>query len=671
MRNEHTIAVIIPVLNEAESIGKVVAAIPKWVDDIIVVDNGSTDGTDAVAIKAGARVVSEPQRGYGAACLAGMAALQDPDIVVFLDGDYSDYPEEMPLLVDPIVHGDVDFMVGSRVRGERERGALTPQAHFGNWLATKLIRLFWGIRYTDLGPFRAIRYRTLLQLGMVDQDYGWTVEMQIKAALHAVAADEVPVSYRKRVGVSKVSGTVRGVVGAGYKILSTILFSALFSRHTLKTELLVFFTRYPEAGTTKTRLIPALGPEGAAEFQRQMTEHCLEIAPPVRPEVDIQVQYMGADRGEMVAWLGPIPLYAPQGEGDLGERMARAFEMGFEQAYGKVIIVGTDCPALDSAVTTEAFAALDDHDMVIGPAADGGYYLIGLTMHTAPEDLDTLFMDMAWGTDSVLGTTRTRAAEANLKVAELRTLGDVDYPEDLPRWGAAQSGNRLAVIIPVLNEADRIGALLETLKAIENGEIIVVDGGSADKTVEIARKLGATIVNAPPGRACQMNAGVLATEAERLLFLHADSRLPRDAAAWVRRTLSFEEVSIGAFELRIDGPGTAFRWLEWTANLRSRMLGVPYGDQGLFMSRESYEALGGYRAMPILEDYDLVRRASKIGQVVTVPARISTSSRRWLREGVVWLTLKNVTTFFAYPMGVGADRIAGWYGRKSDSAPHQ
>ncbi|MCF6286594.1 MAG: glycosyltransferase family 2 protein, partial [Candidatus Hydrogenedentes bacterium] len=215
MRNEHSIAVIIPVLNEVASIGQVIDAIPPWVDDIVVVDNGSEDGTGGVATSHGARVVVEPQRGYGAACLCGIAALGAPDIVVFLDGDYSDHPEEMPLLVDPIIQGEVDMMIGSRVRGEWERGALTPQARFGNWLATRLIRLFWGIRYTDLGPFRAIRYRTLHQLDMADQDYGWTVAMQIKAALHAVPADEVPVSYRKRVGVSKISGTSRGVGGAG------------------------------------------------------------------------------------------------------------------------------------------------------------------------------------------------------------------------------------------------------------------------------------------------------------------------------------------------------------------------------------------------------------------------------------------------------------------------
>lgn len=227
MKNGATIAVIIPALNEERAIGHVIAAIPDWVDDIIVADNGSTDRTADVARAHGARVVWEPRRGYGSACLAAMANLQAPDVVVFLDGDFSDYPEDMGLLVDPIVSGEADLVIGSRVRGWRQAGALTPQARFGNWLACALIRWFWNVRYTDLGPFRAVRYTTLKQLDMRDRDYGWTVEMQMKAAQSGVRVREVPVRYRRRIGKSKVSGTVRGVLGAGWKILSTIFRAAL------------------------------------------------------------------------------------------------------------------------------------------------------------------------------------------------------------------------------------------------------------------------------------------------------------------------------------------------------------------------------------------------------------------------------------------------------------
>ena len=230
MKDNRRIAVIIPAINEALSIGKVIGDIPPWTDRIIVVDNGSEDDTVAVARAAGAEVIHEPERGYGAACLAGINALSETDIVVFLDGDYSDYPDEMALLVDPILRGEARMVIGSRVRGTAEKGALTPQQVFGNWLACRLIGLFWGMRFTDLGPFRAIDYRALLALGMHDRNYGWTVEMQIKAARLRLPSAEVAVRYRKRIGKSKVSGTVRGVIGAGTKILTTIFLAALQGR---------------------------------------------------------------------------------------------------------------------------------------------------------------------------------------------------------------------------------------------------------------------------------------------------------------------------------------------------------------------------------------------------------------------------------------------------------
>lgn len=229
MRAGSTVGVVIPALNEEAVIGQVVAAIPAWVDEVVVVDNGSTDATAAVAQEQGARVIQEPQRGYGAACLAGLAALPDPDIIVFMDGDGSDVPKEMDFLVDPLIQDKAELVIGSRVLGIRESGALSPQARFGNWLACWLIHLFWGQSYTDLGPFRAIRRQSLLCLAMQDRDYGWTVEMQVKAAIQGLRIREVPVSYRRRVGTSKISGTLRGVMGAGIKILYVIFREALAS----------------------------------------------------------------------------------------------------------------------------------------------------------------------------------------------------------------------------------------------------------------------------------------------------------------------------------------------------------------------------------------------------------------------------------------------------------
>lgn len=215
MRAERKVTVIIPALNEEQAIGRVLAEVPEWVDRVIVADNGSSDATAAVARSHGADVVVEPRAGYGSACLAGLAALEATDIVVFLDGDYSDHPGEMDALVDPIAAGAADLVIGSRVLGEREAGALTPQQRFGNWLATRLIGLIWGVRYTDLGPFRAISAPALAGLAMADRTYGWTVEMQIKAAVQGLRSLEVPVRYRRRIGVSKISGTIKGTILAG------------------------------------------------------------------------------------------------------------------------------------------------------------------------------------------------------------------------------------------------------------------------------------------------------------------------------------------------------------------------------------------------------------------------------------------------------------------------
>jgi len=223
---EYVIKVIIPAYNEAESIGLVVKDIPNFVDEVIVVSNHSSDKTMEVAKKAGATVLSEEKRGYGYACLEGMRYISEsekkPDIVVFLDGDYSDYPEQLTEIVAPIIEANIDFVIGARDEKLREKGSMTLPQKFGNWLATSLMTLFFGSRFTDLGPFRAIKYKKLLSLHMEDKTYGWTVEMQLKALKRNYSYTEIPVKYRNRIGVSKVSGTIKGAIFAGFKILGWI-----------------------------------------------------------------------------------------------------------------------------------------------------------------------------------------------------------------------------------------------------------------------------------------------------------------------------------------------------------------------------------------------------------------------------------------------------------------
>ena len=217
------ISIIIPAYNEESSIGLVLDALPQEkLHEIIVVDNGSTDATARVAQEHGARVVKEPRKGYGSACLKGIDELDAPDIVVFIDGDFSDFPEEIVLLIRPIETGEKDFVLGSRMILPKSQSALLPQARYGNRLAVFLIKLFFKHEFTDLGPFRAIRYSSLMSIGMKDMDFGWTVEMQIKAVRNGLRIREVPVNYRKRVGISKITGTVLGTFRAGTKIIYTI-----------------------------------------------------------------------------------------------------------------------------------------------------------------------------------------------------------------------------------------------------------------------------------------------------------------------------------------------------------------------------------------------------------------------------------------------------------------
>ncbi len=744
MRHGKQIAAIIPALNEERSLGSVLKALPPWMDDVIVADNGSTDGTSRVATEHGARVISQPRRGYGSACLAALAALDCPDVVVFLDGDFSDHPEEADRLVDPIVAGRADMVLGSRVLGEHEPGALTPQAVFGNRLACRLIRLFWNTRFTDLGPFRAIDYRTLQRLDMRDPDYGWTVEMQIKAAKRRLRVLEVPVSYRRRVGKSKVSGTVRGVIGAGTKILGTIALAALgllpgaAGKPWERT--LIIFTRYPEPGRTKTRLIPLLSPAGAADLHRRMTEYTVDRMRGVsrEPSTALQIFYEGGDLVRLEQWLGHDLAYQVQGGGDLGLRMLNAFRKSFRDGMERTVIVGTDCPDLSAAVVERAFLELESHDVVVGPAADGGYYLIG-----ARRPHPVLFTGIPWGTEEVLKTSLRIAKDLGLSVGLLDTLHDVDRPEDIHRWkdteavrtatnrrlqepasrttlgfartvdyagdpdvapgaqasgatkpqfgslfptkpsrydqkmrisstvpdGSIQGRSRprngpypvVSVIIPTLNEEEHIRSALGAVISDDRAEIVAVDGGSTDQTEEILRANGVDAFHSSGGRSGQMNAGAHRASGEILLFLHADTVLPDGWYDHVLAAFDSPDVVGGAFRLSLDADFLSLRIIESLANLRTGRLRMPYGDQAIFLRKEAFERIGGFPAIPIMEDVELVRKLRRLGRLKILSASVLTSARRWRNLGIWRTTVINQLVIFGHSLGIPGDALARFY----------
>lgn len=668
MRNNHRISVVIPALNEAKSIGQVLSDIPEWVDEVVVGDNGSTDDTVAIAEAYGARVVHEPHRGYGSACLRAMAHMNSPDVVVYLDGDYSDHPDQMDILVDPIVHDEVDMVIGSRTLGNHERGALTPQARFGNQLACFLMRLFWGVKHTDLGPFRAIRYSSLQQLRMADPDYGWTVEMQIKAALHRLRTTEVPVDYRKRIGRSKVSGTIRGVIGAGYKILYTIFNSAWRYYRVEKKRLntrqrLVIFTRYPEAGNTKTRLIPKLGAKGAAQLQKAMTEHAISTAKSLG-NVHVEVHYTGADESQMREWLGDDFTYRQQHSGDLGERMHHAFQQGWDDGIEQLCIIGIDCLGIDRIILESAFNSLFNKGIVLGPATDGGYYLIGAHHSIEAKKLAALFANMEWGSETILNDTQKVLDTQDTSWTRLAYLNDVDRPEDTIVWERTLETYEkpvLSIIIPTLNEAETIAHTLEVPLKAEGVEVIVVDGGSEDETVAIAQSLGVTVLETECGRACQMNHGAAAAGADTLLFLHADTQLPDTFVEEVHAILTQPNTACGAFRFNTDDSTTTMRFITWCTNLRARYLSMPYGDQAYFVKKDTFNRARGYADVPIMEDYLLMRALKPLGRIRLASTSILTSSRRWKSLGPWRTMLHNQWVVIRWVWGTSPEAIARKY----------
>ncbi len=422
---------------------------------------------------------------------------------------------------------------------------------------------------------------------------------------------------------------------------------------------LIIFGRYPEVGKVKTRLIPALGPAGAAALQKQLTEQTLDEARRYALQTDTQVVFCheGGHRKKILRWLNiKDDDCSQQASGDLGVRMLVAMGDAFRRGAKRVVLLGTDIPDVRADVLHQAFDRLTHHELVLGPSTDGGYWLIGMSR---PENL---FDGIAWSTPTVLEQTMSLAKRKAMRASLLDPLTDVDTPEDLARCSDCHIATApyLSVVIPTLNEAPRIADTIAGAVSPDT-EIIVSDGGSIDRTVDIARSCGAQTIAGRPGRAAQQNRGAAAAQGDVLLFLHADTRLPQGFVGNIFETLMDPGVVLGAFRFQMNCKTPVMRWITFWTNLRAKWLRLPYGDQGLFLRRDDFKAGGGFPDVPIAEDLYLVRRMAKQGRIDLASAAAVTSSRRWQRLGPLRTTMINTVIAIGCLAGVNPRRLAPLY----------
>ncbi|MCB2146766.1 MAG: TIGR04283 family arsenosugar biosynthesis glycosyltransferase [Deltaproteobacteria bacterium] len=421
---------------------------------------------------------------------------------------------------------------------------------------------------------------------------------------------------------------------------------------------LIVFGRYPRVGTTKTRLIPALGPAGAAALQKRLAEKTVATALALTTRTGARLVFChdGGNEKQLRQWLGGRPIrYVAQATGDLGRRMHLALKSAFDGGARRVVLVGTDIPGLTTGMLNQAFNALQKKDLVVGPSTDGGYWLVGMKR---PENI---FDGITWSQRDVLEKTLAVARDKGMTFHLLEPLNDLDTPDDLAREkGANPPPLYLSVVIPAIDEAGQLARTIATATS-PDAEIIVSDGGSKDHTVQIANSLGARIVSGKRGRAGQQNRGAAAARGEVLLFLHADTRLPCNYVDHVFETLMDRRTLLGAFRFTTDIHTPAMRSVAFFTNLRAGWLNLPYGDQGLFMRKRDFDAAGGFPDVPIAEDLQLVRRMARKGRITLAPAAAVTSGRRWQRLGILRTTILNAIIAAGSLAGVAPRRMAPLY----------
>jgi uncharacterized protein len=422
---------------------------------------------------------------------------------------------------------------------------------------------------------------------------------------------------------------------------------------------LIVMLKAPRPGLVKTRLAAAVGSEGAAAIYRRLVAHQLSQVPPDWP---VEVHFAPSDAAaEMQAWLGPKYRYVPQGAGDLGARLVEAVRHSINRGAPAVIVVGGDCPGLDEETLLEAWRYLRTHEAVIGPACDGGYYLIGLRQTWAD-----VFRDIPWSTATVLAATLDRFQSIGISPRLLEPKEDVDDVESWfrakERWPRlSRPPGAISVVIPALNEEARIGATLDRVQAaLPGAEVILVDGGSSDATVAIAAARGAVVVPSAPGRGGQCRAGAERVSSPWILFLHADTLLPLNAGSLCDRFIRREHAHIATFRVQFPDGG---RWM----NLLSRLAQcgdcvlTRFGDQGILVRRRFYEAMGGFPAWPLFEDVRLLQEARKRTRVHWLEGYVQTSARRFKRRGYLRQRWLNVQLMLRYLAGASPFELAKRY----------
>lgn len=425
---------------------------------------------------------------------------------------------------------------------------------------------------------------------------------------------------------------------------------------------LVLFTRYPDKGKCKTRLIPFIGEENSAEIQKRMTNIVKEVCKDFMYacKCHFEIHFDGGDYSEMKAMFGKMN-YSRQSQGDIGKKMYDSFSGSFDEGFEKTVIIGSDCVDISSDLIKKAFFELENSDIVLGPAKDGGYYLIGMK-----KPKRSLFTDnIRWGSSGVLSKTLKIAKKENLSVFLLEELNDIDEISDLIDCFKTDLVKNLpkpiiSIIIPTLNEEKEILKTINSAKS-DNVEMLICDGGSTDKTLDICKNAGLKVIKCKKGRAFQQNSGADVAESNILMFLHADTLLPENYLVEVLFLLAKENVAGGAFRFDMNHEYRFRKIVRALANLRSSSFKMPYGDQALFMMKNTFQSVGRFPEIPIMEDYALVKKLKKKGKIILSQKSVITSARRWIKNGYLKTTFINQIMILGYHLGISYEKLQKTY----------